>query len=256
MKPKIGDTVYTIYRDQIYKETVGAGTADEYEQYVMWINFDYIDENGCYSDLHTCFQPVDYDGYLVVADLYYSDDRVPTGWYKYTVGPNSGEVFENGEGICDGQEWLLVVEGWNDTDPYDEYEEGNMSTIYSQVCTPTYVDSPTPTVYGVDFSRQVTAGDGYLDIYPLFAGSSSDFTNVQLILEDESNNVYTYSISVLSEYMGIDLEDDDDASVSDVYDCFNSDHTFTITWKYAYASDPTNIITMVLGEDIQFEISV
>ena len=241
---------------EIYKETVGAGTADEYEQYVMWINFDYIDENGCYSDLHTCFQPVDYDGYLVVADLYYSDDRVPTGWYKYTVGPNSGEVFENGEGICDGQEWLLVVEGWNDTDPYDEYEEGNMSTIYSQVCTPTYVDSPTPTVYGVDFSRQVTAGDGYLDIYPLFAGSSSDFTNVQLILEDESNNVYTYSISVLSEYMGIDLADDDDASVSDVYDCFNSDHTFTITWKYAYASDPTNIITMVLGEDIQFEISV
>ena len=241
---------------EIYKETVGAGTADEYEQYVMWINFDYIDENGCYSDMHPCFQPVEYQGYLVLADLYYSDDRVPSGWYKYTVGPNSGEVFENGEGICDGEEYLLVVEGWNDTDPYDEYEESNMSKIYTKVCTPTYVDSPTPTVYGVDFDRQIMGGDGYLNISPLFAGDTLNFTNMQLVLEDESNNVYTYSINVLSEYMGIDLADEDNSSVSDVYDCFSGDHKFTVSFKYAYASDPTNIITMVLGENVQFEVSV
>ena len=258
----LGNSAITEFRGaesnfEIYKETVYAGTADEYEQYVMWINFDYVDENGCYSDLHTCFQPVDYDGYLVVADLYYSDDRVPTGWYKYTVGPNSGEVFENGEGICDGQEWLLVVEGWDDKDPYDEYEEGNMSTIYSKKCTPTYVDNPTPHYYGFEFSTSILGGDGSLSIYPLFAGRSSDFTNVQFILEDESNNVYTYSINVLSDSISLDLlNDEDNGAVSEVYECFNSDHTFTVTFKYAFADDPNNIITVVVGENIQFEVSV
>ena len=242
---------------EIYTETVYAGTADEYDQYVMWINFDYIDENGCYSDLHTCFQPVDYDGYLVVADLYYSDDRVPTGWYKYTVGPNSGEVFENGEGICDGQEWLLVVEGWDDKDPYDEYEEGNMSKIYTEKCTPTYVDNPTPQYYGFEFDTSILGGDGSLSIYPLFAGRSSDFTNVQFILEDELNNVYTYSINVLSDSISLDLlNDEDNGAVSEVYECFNSDHTFTVTFKYAFASNPNNIITEVVGENVQFEVSV
>ena len=257
----LSNSAITEFRDaessfEIYKETVNPDTEDEYEQYVMWINFDYIDENGCYSDMHPCFQPVENQGYLVVADLYYSTDGVPSGWYKYIVGPNSGEVFENGEGICDGQEWLLVVEGWNDTDPYDEYEESNMSRIYTEICTPTYVDSPTPQVYGVDIDTQIMGGDGYFNISPLFAGSSTDFTNMQLILEDDSNNVYKYSISVLSPYMGIDLADDDDSSVSDVYDCFNSDHTFTITFKFAYASEPNNIITMVLGENVQFVVSV
>ena len=241
---------------EIYKETVNAGTEDEYEQYVMWINFNYIDENGCYEDMHPCFQPVDYQGYLVVADLYYSNDRVPAGWYKYTVGPNSGEVFENGEGICDGEEWLLVVEGWNDEDPYDDQPENNMTKIFTEVCSPTFVDNPTPQVYGIEYSTEILGGEGYLDISPLFAGSSSDFTQMQLILEDESDNVYTYSISVLSPYMGIDLADDDDGSVTEVYDCFNGDHTFTITFKYAYASKPNDVITMVIGEGVQFNVSV
>lgn len=43
MKPKIGDTVYTIYRDQIYKETVGYLGAESFivEYYACADDFEY-----------------------------------------------------------------------------------------------------------------------------------------------------------------------------------------------------------------------
>ena len=224
-----------------------------YQEYRLPFRFDAVNDLGCIG-------PIDFyiadDEENILASISFPNEVVDSDWQFGSLTLNQDVTVEE---ITNGEEYNVIVRG----DYYDlETEETETRYYYNEKHA--FTLNQKNEICGMYVSNYLSAGDMNLSVGAVFNGDTSLFSDGQFVIEFADGTKLLYTWNVVSEYMGIDVLDPDDVTITEEeFEELLSKGPISVYFNYCILTpsqsgtgyDKGDLITIICCRDMDIEIS-